>query len=67
MNFIQSIFSKHIKSRFLETSNICNIITRSATKKAGGTVKNGRDSIGKRLGVKKFGGMYVKYILIFKN
>jgi large subunit ribosomal protein L27 len=29
---------------------------RTATKKAGGTVKNGRDSIGKRLGVKKFGG-----------
>ena len=29
---------------------------RFATKKAGGTVKNGRDSIGKRLGVKKFGG-----------
>lgn len=32
---------------------------RTATKKAGGTVKNGRDSIGKRLGVKKFGGEHV--------
>ena len=27
-----------------------------AHKKAGGSSKNGRDSIGKRLGVKKFGG-----------
>ncbi len=30
-----------------------------ATKKAGGSSKNGRDSIGRRLGVKKFGGEYV--------
>ena len=29
--------------------------TRSATKKAGGSTKNGRDSPGQRLGVKKFG------------
>lgn len=27
-----------------------------ATKKAGGSSRNGRDSIGKRLGIKKFGG-----------
>ena len=27
-----------------------------ATKKAGGSSKNGRDSAGRRLGVKKFGG-----------
>ncbi len=32
---------------------------RFATKKAGGSTKNGRDSVGKRLGVKKFGGEYV--------
>ncbi|KAJ1439406.1 ribosomal L27 protein-domain-containing protein [Ochromonadaceae sp. CCMP2298] len=32
---------------------------RFATKKAGGSTKNGRDSAGKRLGVKKFGGEYV--------
>ena len=32
---------------------------RTATKKAGGTVKNGRDSPGQRLGVKKFGGEVV--------
>ena len=27
-----------------------------ATKKAGGSSKNGRDSAGRRLGIKKFGG-----------
>ena len=32
---------------------------RTASKKAGGSVKNGRDSVGKRLGVKKFGGEFV--------
>ncbi|MCB0328982.1 MAG: 50S ribosomal protein L27 [Bdellovibrionales bacterium] len=31
-----------------------------AHKKAGGSSKNGRDSIGKRLGIKKFGGEQVK-------
>lgn len=30
-----------------------------ATKKAGGSSKNGRDSIGRRLGVKKYGGEFV--------
>lgn len=30
-----------------------------ATKKAGGSSRNGRDSAGRRLGVKKFGGEYV--------
>ena len=30
-----------------------------ATKKAGGSSRNGRDSIGRRLGVKKFGGEFV--------
>ena len=30
-----------------------------ATKKAGGSSKNGRDSAGRRLGVKKFGGQFV--------
>ncbi|GHT88332.1 50S ribosomal protein L27 [Alphaproteobacteria bacterium] len=30
-----------------------------ATKKAGGSSRNGRDSIGRRLGVKRFGGQYV--------
>ncbi len=31
-----------------------------AHKKAGGSSRNGRDSIGRRLGVKKFGGEKVK-------
>ena len=31
-----------------------------AHKKAGGSSKNGRDSIGKRLGVKHFGGEFVR-------
>ena len=30
-----------------------------AHKKAGGSSRNGRDSIGKRLGVKKFGGQQI--------
>lgn len=31
-----------------------------ASKKAGGSTKNGRDSKGQRLGVKRFGGEYIK-------
>lgn len=31
-----------------------------ATKKAGGSTSNGRDSIGRRLGVKKYGGQSVR-------
>jgi large subunit ribosomal protein L27 len=31
-----------------------------AHKKAGGSSKNGRDTIGKRLGIKKFGGEFVR-------
>jgi large subunit ribosomal protein L27 len=31
-----------------------------AHKKAGGSSKNGRDSIGKRLGIKKYGGQQVR-------
>ena len=30
-----------------------------ATKKAGGSSRNGRDSAGRRLGVKKYGGQHV--------
>lgn len=45
-------------------SNLQSI--RFATKKAGGSTKNGRDSAGRRLGVKKFGGERVQpgYIII---
>lgn len=31
-----------------------------STKKGGGSSSNGRDSVGKRLGIKKFGGQSVK-------
>ncbi len=31
-----------------------------ATKKAGGSSRNGRDSAGRRLGVKKYGGEFVE-------
>ncbi|HEX3034622.1 MAG TPA: 50S ribosomal protein L27 [Thermodesulfobacteriota bacterium] len=31
-----------------------------ATKKGGGSTRNGRDSAGRRLGVKRFGGEFVK-------
>jgi len=31
-----------------------------ATKKSGGSSRNGRDSAGKRLGVKVFGGQYIQ-------
>lgn len=41
------------------TSSLWQQQVRTATKKAGGTVKNGRDSPGQRLGVKKFGGEVV--------
>jgi len=34
-------------------------ILKMATKKAGGTTKNGRDSAGRRLGVKRYGGQLV--------
>eukprot|EP01006_Ploeotia_vitrea_P002831 TRINITY_DN109126_c0_g1_i1.p3 TRINITY_DN109126_c0_g1~~TRINITY_DN109126_c0_g1_i1.p3 ORF type:complete len:155 (+),score=59.43 TRINITY_DN109126_c0_g1_i1:53-517(+) len=36
------------------------MLARSATKLAQGSTKNGRDSIGKRLGVKKWGFQHVK-------
>lgn len=41
-------------------SQFLNITIRNATKKAGGTVKNGRDSPGQRLGIKKLGSEFVK-------
>jgi large subunit ribosomal protein L27 len=40
-------------------SGIFHQTVRNATKKAGGSTKNGRDSPGQRLGVKKFGGEHV--------
>ncbi len=40
--------------------SFCLQSVRHATKKAGGSTKNGRDSPGQRLGVKKFGGEVVE-------
>ena len=34
-----------------------------ATKKAGGSSRNGRDSAGRRLGVKKFGGEFNRNVI----
>lgn len=51
MSFISSVFSNSIVNSGFALQSV-----RHATKKAGGTVKNGRDSVGKRLGVKKYGG-----------
>lgn len=61
------MFSRLTASRVLvrpglnSINEVCNNLqsVRFATKKAGGSVKNGRDTIGKRLGVKKFGGEHV--------
>ena len=36
-----------------------------ATKKAGGSSRNGRDSAGRRLGVKRYGGLLVVQVNIF--
>ena len=36
-----------------------------AHKKAGGSTRNGRDSAGRRLGVKKFGGEKVFLVILF--
>ncbi|ETI54265.1 50S ribosomal protein L27 [Phytophthora nicotianae] len=41
------------------TEGVYTLSRRWATKKAGGSTKNGRDSESKRLGVKKFGGQSV--------
>ena len=41
-------------------STVCQRQCRFASKKAGGTSQNGRDSAGRRLGVKKFGGEIVR-------
>ncbi|CAI5739160.1 unnamed protein product [Hyaloperonospora brassicae] len=43
----------------MKSESIFSIPCRWASKKAGGSTKNGRDSESKRLGVKKFGGQSV--------
>lgn len=47
-----------ISSSLHSSSSTILITLRNATKKAGGSTKNGRDSIGKRLGLKKPAGAY---------
>ncbi len=49
------------RTSFGSINGLCNNLQsiRLATKKAGGSSRNGRDSAGKRLGVKKFGGEVV--------
>jgi large subunit ribosomal protein L27 len=44
----------------LDVNGLVGIHARFATKKSGGSTKNGRDSIGKRLGVKHFSGEFVE-------
>lgn len=47
-------------SNAFAADGLVGIQARFATKKSGGSTKNGRDSIGKRLGLKKFSGERVK-------
>ncbi|GES90386.1 50S ribosomal protein L27 [Rhizophagus clarus] len=55
------IFIKHKNGSLLQKQNEVNTMQqRWATKKAGGSTHNGRDSPGKRLGIKKSDGEYVK-------
>ncbi|KAF0416562.1 ribosomal L27 protein-domain-containing protein [Gigaspora margarita] len=56
--FLISCKNKHLNIDFKKEFNF--IQQRYASKKAGGSTQNGRDSPGKRLGVKKFGGEFVE-------
>lgn len=59
MSFLSSSLSL-VKSRLItSTPSYIQQSIRFATKKTGGSTRNGRDSIGRRLGVKKFGAEYV--------
>lgn len=60
MSFFGTSLKTHVAVISRTASQIWCQQTRLATKKAGGSSRNGRDSIGKRLGVKKFGGEVVK-------
>jgi|Transcript_26708 large subunit ribosomal protein L27 len=55
MNILRSPLVKNCVTSLSSSSVWCQQ-TRLATKKAGGSSRNGRDSAGKRLGLKKFGG-----------
>ena len=51
---------ENVLSNALSRHGVVGIDVRFATKKSGGSTKNGRDSIGKRLGVKTFSGTRVR-------
>lgn len=53
-------FRTNISALSLSASRIWYQPSRLATKKAGGSSRNGRDSDGRRLGVRKFGGEIVQ-------
>jgi large subunit ribosomal protein L27 len=55
MNILRNALTKNCVTSLSSSSIWCQQ-TRLATKKAGGSSRNGRDSAGKRLGLKKFGG-----------
>ena len=59
MNFLGLSFRTNIVTA-LSASKVWCQQSRLATKKAGGSSRNGRDSDGRRLGVRKFGGEEVK-------
>jgi large subunit ribosomal protein L27 len=60
MNFIGQSLRTGLSVVSFTANNIWCQQTRLATKKAGGSSRNGRDSAGRRLGVKKFGGEVVQ-------
>jgi large subunit ribosomal protein L27 len=54
------IFSQHQNNCLLGPQTSTQITVRNATKKAGGSSNNGRDSAGRRLGVKVWPGRMAK-------
>ena len=59
MSFL-GVSRANVSSVSLTVSRVWNQQVRFATKKAGGSSRNGRDSDGRRLGVRKFGGELVQ-------
>lgn len=53
---LQNMISSLIASTLARANKSLYVNVRFATKLAGGSTQNGRDSVGKRLGVKKLGG-----------
>lgn len=60
MNFFGQSFRTNISALSFSANRIWCQPSRFATKKAGGSSRNGRDSDGRRLGVRKFGGEVVQ-------